>query len=113
MVRWRCDLRPSRVARWLQRGLHGAVIGALLLSPWEGCWAWAKLPLLAAVVWEAQRAARRLNHLHGELNIDERGNWRWRGESWRLLRPPRWLPFGAQVALRSAKGSICRRRKGR
>ena len=95
------------MARWLQGGLHGAVIAALLLSPWESRWAWAKLPLLLMVLWETRRAARRLNLCCGELAIDEQA-WQWQGKSWRLKQPLRWLPFGVLVVLRGEQAETMR-----
>lgn len=107
-VRWRCSLKPSSVACWLQGGLQGAVVAALLLSPWENPGAWAKLPLLILVLREAWRMAQRRSALRGELCIDFPAKWHWRDKSWQLQQPLRWLPFGVLVVLRSADGQKLR-----
>lgn len=96
------------MARWLQGGLHGVAIGALLLSPWDSRWAWVKLPLLLMALWEARRTARRLSLRCGELAIDEQGAWQWQGRRWRLKQPLRWLPCGVLVVLRGEKAETMR-----
>ncbi|WP_130831548.1 protein YgfX [[Erwinia] mediterraneensis] len=107
-VRWQCDLKPSLTARWLQGGLQGAVIAALLLSPWASPGAWVKPALLLMVLREAWGKAQQLKARQGELCIESATTWRWCGKRWQLQRPLRGLPWGVRVVLRNTEGQTLR-----
>lgn len=78
---------------------------ALVIGPpWPEMWRWGKVPLLLLLLMEGWRHHRLLQQRHGQLALDQQGNWLWDNIYWRNTRAPGWLPVGVLLVLRNEQG---------
>ncbi len=104
MALWQSDLRVSWYAQLISLLLHGAVILLLLLAPWPADYTVVWIALLTLVIFECVRSQRRIGHREGRVVWLDASRWRWRKQSWFMVRRPWLLPQGALVTLRNAQG---------
>lgn len=90
MVLWQADLRVSWRAQWLSLALHGVLILIILFLPWPLNYMPLWLLLLFFVLLGFVRSQRRINGLHGEIQLLEDGSVVWLGLFWRLAQRP-WM----------------------
>ncbi|MBT0727850.1 hypothetical protein HGT73_10785 [Rosenbergiella australiborealis] len=99
-VLWQTEIHVSRYALYAAKGWMLLLLVVMLISPWFGIFYLLKPLAIIGLLYERQRTLRRLLSRVGTLHIDDQEAWYWQQQSWRVVSPLCWLPWGVMISWR-------------